>query len=273
MVMPSTRVVWSIRNGRIDPADGDWLVRWSFKLECALSSFPDLIIANSEAGKTFCASNGFPAPKIRVISNGVDTKRFRPDPEKRAQVRAMWRTGEGEKVIGIVGRLHPEKDHATFVRAAALISGRRPGLRFVVIGEGPADYRDGLQRLAGELGVAQSFTWAGGMADMPAAYNALDLLASSSVTEGFSNVLCEAMACGVPCVATDVGDSARIVGDTGAVIPPGDAAALANAWDGLSGLPEQDLACLGRRARLRIETHCRRELLVEQTESVLDSLL
>jgi len=273
MVMPSTRVVWSIRNGQVDPSDRDWLVRWSFRLERALSSCPDLIIANSEAGKAFCASHGFPAPKIRVISNGIDTERFRPEPERGARIRALWGLAEAEKAIGIAGRLHPEKDHATFLRAAALIVNRRPEARFVVIGDGPAEYCGELRRLAAELGIESRVIWAGRMDDMPAVYSALDILTSSSATEGFSNVLCEAMACAVPCVATDVGDSAWIVGDTGAVVPPGDARTLAETWNRLLGRPNEELAGLGRRARLRIESHCRRELLVEQTESVLDSLL
>jgi glycosyltransferase involved in cell wall biosynthesis len=115
--------------------------------------------------------------------------------------------------------------------------------------------------------------WAGPRHDMPAVYNALDMITSSSYGEGFSNVIGEAMACGVPCVVTDVGDSARIVGGTGIVVPPGDPEALAVAWRGLLKLPEEQRVMLTQAACERIKRNFSVHHLVNKLEAALTGFL
>ena len=115
---------------------------------------------------------------------------------------------EDEKLIGRIARLAPDKGYPIFLEAAALLSKERKDVRFVIAGAGPESYRRQLQLLSQELGLAERLIWAGARPDMPAVYNALDILCSSSDSEGFGLTVAEAMACGVPCVATDVGDSA-----------------------------------------------------------------
>lgn len=226
---PSTRMIWGIRNSQHSPNLYGWLGNLVFQLECLFSHFADLIIVNSHAGKAYCITHGFPADKMMVISNGIDTEKFQPDREARVKVRAEWGISENTILIGLVGRLDPRKDHPTFLKVAALLHQESQNIHFVCVGSGSENYTRELHDLANELGMSDKVIWAGARADMPAIYNALDIAVSSSYIEGFPNVIGEAMACGVPCVVTDVGDSAWIVGDTGMVVPPRNPEALKNA--------------------------------------------
>ncbi len=230
--LPSTRMIWGVRASDIDldRYGYDWVERLSFQLECFFSRFADLIIANSHAGQAYHLAHGFSANKMIVIPNGIDTERFKPDLEARAKVRAEWGIPKETILIGLVGRLDPMKDHPTFLRAAALLSEERQNVRFVCIGYGQENYAQELYQLTNELGISEKVIWAGARADMPAVYNALDIACSASAYgEGFANAIGEAMACGIPCVVTDVGDSAWIVGDTGVVVPPKNPLALKTA--------------------------------------------
>jgi glycosyltransferase involved in cell wall biosynthesis len=221
--MRSTRLVWSIRASRVDLSKYDWLHKASYRIERLLSNAPDLIIANSAAGRDFAARQGFPPSKIQVIHNGIDVERFRPDPRLRQSQRRSWELAATQIAVGVLGRLDPMKDQANFLRAAAVALQEAPSLHFLCIGDGPD--RDTLEALAASLGIARQATFTG-IADSVAALNALDIACSSSSTEGFPNAVAEAMACGLPCIVTDVGDSAVIVGDFGVVVPPRDPAAL-----------------------------------------------
>ncbi len=219
-ILPRSRVAWGVRASNMDLDRYDWTARLAYRAECFLSRFVDLIIVNSHAGFAYARSQGFPENKMMVIPNGIDTDRFRPNKESGRNIRAEWNIRNDEKLIGLVGRLDPMKDHPTFLRAAAQLARQRKDLRFVCVGDGPATYRQELLALSAELGLAEQLIWTGARQDMPAVYNALDVVVSSSYTEGFPNVIGEAMSCGVPCVVTNVGDSAWVVGDTGEVIPP-----------------------------------------------------
>jgi glycosyltransferase involved in cell wall biosynthesis len=179
-------------------------------------------------------------------------------------VRSEWKVTDA-KLIGIVARLAVSKGHRIFLAAAALLGRERNDARFVIVGEG-SDKR-ALELLSVELGIAENLIWAGARRDMPAVYNALDVLCSASIRgEGFSNVIGEAMACGVPCVVTRVGDSARIVGDLGIAVAPGDARALARAWAAmLAKLDRIDR----RQLRDRIVKQFGLEVMVDATEKAL----
>ena len=265
--LPRFRMVWSIRASDMDPRSYDWAFRLNYALECALSRFADLIISNSEAGRDYATAHGFPRERIEVVPNGIDTERFRPDPALRAAKRREWGLGEGQIAIGVLARLDPMKDHPTFLRAAALIAPRAPQVRFVCVGEGPEAYRKDLLALSEELGLADRVLWTGRSIEPVAALNAVDLYCSSSAFgEGFSNAIAEAMACGLPCVVTRVGDSALLVGDAGRAVPPRDPRALADAL--LAELAGMD----GNRsagARARIVENFSLDLMVERTAALL----
>ncbi len=228
-LFPRVKLVWGVRASNMELRRYDWLARITFSASCRLARFADLIIANSNAGKDYHVAQGYPAKRVAVIVNGIDVARFRPDIGARERVRREWGVATGQKLIGLVGRFDPMKDHPNFLRAAVAVARARANTRFVCVGDGDENYRRELRALALELGLADRMQWHGARDDMPAVYNALDILVSaSSFGEGFSNAVAEAMACCIPCVVTDVGDSARIVAGTGAIVPPNDAEALAN---------------------------------------------
>lgn len=232
--VPRTRVVFGVRASNLEPGREDRVSRWVFALEQRWSRYADLIIANSQAGREHHLRRGFPADKLRVIPNGIDTDRFQPNPEARAALRAEWGIPENTVVIGLVGRLDPMKDHRTFLRAAARFSRNHSEVRFVCIGGGEAGLRAQLRSYAHELCIEDKLLWLMPRDDMQFVYPAFDLLTSASAYgEGFSNAIGEAMACGVPCVVTDVGDSAWIVGDTGIVVPARSPELMMNAWETL----------------------------------------
>ena len=224
------RVVWGVRSSYMDLDRYDWLSRLSYKIECWLSRFADLIICNSLAGLEYAAAHGFPRERMTVIPNGIDTERFKPNDVARDRIRAEWGVADNEILIGLVARLDPMKDHPTFLRAAAMMAQRRSDVRFVCVGDGSELYKTDLYLLASELGLDGLIIWTGTRQDMPDVCNALDIATSTSYGEGFSNTIAEAMACGVPCVVTDVGDSALIIGASGCAIPPAMPDALVGAF-------------------------------------------
>jgi glycosyltransferase involved in cell wall biosynthesis len=238
-LFPNTKIVWGIRHSnwgdpQLNIERGKKLSKWVSSMlyvEKKLAQFADLIITNSYAGQKYHISKGFPPETIVVIPNGIDINQFQPDPEARKTVRQEWGISANTILIGLIGRLHPMKDHSTFLKAAALLIQEGKDLRFVCVGGAhEQDYAKELYELTHQLGITQQVIWAGGRVDMPAVYNALDIFVSTSAFgEGFSNAIGEAMACGKPCVVTDVGDSRLIVGKWGIVVPPKDPQALKNA--------------------------------------------
>ena len=219
-IFPRARVVWGVRASNVNLDRYGWLPGMVYRIECWLSRFADQIICNSRAGLEYAAAHGFPKERMTVIPNGIDTECFKPDAAARKRIRAEWGVAESEILIGLVARLDPMKDHRSFIRAAAMLIQERTDVRFVCVGDGAEPYKSELQRLASALGLDGRLIWAAARHDMSAICNALDIASSSSNTEGFSNTIAEAMACGVPCVVTDVGDSALIVSDSGSVVPP-----------------------------------------------------
>jgi glycosyltransferase involved in cell wall biosynthesis len=265
-LLPSVRVVWGVRASRVHFENYDRFSRLTFRLQCFFSRFADLIIFNSERGRDYHLSQGFPAQKSMVIHNGIDTDAFKPEPEARSRVRSELGVAADALLVGCVGRLDPMKDHPTLLRAAQVVCREREDVRFVCVGGGPVEYLSELQSLAGELGVADKVIWAGARSSMAATYNALDLLVSASFSEGFPNVIGEAMACGVPCVVTDTGDSALIVGEVARVVAPRDPAALAAKI--ISSLEEEGDETSAR-LRARILENFSVERMAAETERAL----
>lgn len=271
---PRTRVVWGVRSTIIDRTRRDWLSRLNFRMSCSAAHLADRIIANSEAGAAHHASLGYPHARIEVIPNGIDTERFRFDAAGRNRVRDEWKVAGNCTLVGLVGRIDPMKDHATFLQAAALLAARDDRLRFVCVGGGNSSFAQSIKALATRLGLDPRLVWAGARNDMAAVYSALDIAVSSSCGEGFSNVIAEAMACGRPCVATNVGDSARIVGECGAVVETGDSPALADAIERTARELEDsgEAARAQAAARARIKESYSLDALVRHSEQALRAL-
>jgi glycosyltransferase involved in cell wall biosynthesis len=223
-------LVWGILGTDLDSASyGDWFVRFTTCIEGPLARCANLIVSDSHVGRVHAIARGFPADRTIVIQSGADLDRFRPDAEGRRRIRAEWGIAPNEILVGLVARMAPMKDHATFLRAAASLAAVRRDVRFVCIGDENASMANSLRQLAATLNLGNRLVWPGPCDDMPAAYSALDVGCSSSASgEGFSNALMEAMACGRLCVATDVGDAPDILGNLGATVPPRDPSALAS---------------------------------------------
>jgi glycosyltransferase involved in cell wall biosynthesis len=249
---PRLKVVWGIRatNMKLEQYGGvDWILYW---LECRLSRFSDLIIVNSQSGRDYAVAHGFPKGKIIVIHNGIDVEKFRPNHQKGIDFRLKQGIGATDILIGLIGRLDPMKGHEVFLRAASLFEKEKSGVWFVCVGEGQELYQERLRRLSDSLGLKR-IVWLNACDSIEHIYNALDVLtSSSSYGEGFSNVIAEAMACGILCVATDVGDSKVILGDSGLVVPPDDVASLVSAWRRLLSMEVSERAGRRSAARARI---------------------
>jgi glycosyltransferase involved in cell wall biosynthesis len=267
---PSLRVVWGVRASNVDFLVYDWFTKFSFSCECLLSNAADLIISNSIVGRDYHVAQGFPARKLIAIHNGIDIDCFKRDEQAGAAVRQELGLEDDDIVIGHVARLDPMKDHPTFLRAVALLVKKRANIRIVCVGEGPKRYREELRSLAKALGLANRIIWAGSRRDMAAVYSACNVtVCSSAWGEGFPNVVAEAMACGVPCVATDVGDSGVILENLkGQLVPPGDPEALAAS---VANLLDSDTTCNDLRKYITERFgHIR---MLRQTETTLLDLI
>jgi glycosyltransferase involved in cell wall biosynthesis len=264
------RIIWGIRASNMDIARYNWLSGASIRFCSWLSRFPDTIIVNSLAGHAYHRDLGYSSNRMVVIPNGIDTEKFKPEREAGLRLRAEWRIKEGAILIGLVGRLDPMKDHPTFLRAAQIIVQTQRDVCFICAGNGPDTYKNKLYNLSEEIGVKKKVLWLGERNDMPAVYSALDIAtSSSSFGEGFSNVIGEAMSCGVPCVVTDVGDSASIVGDTGIVTPAKNPQALAAGWMTIIGRLKNDSQNIRKRVRDRIVANFSSNTLVHKTSEML----
>jgi glycosyltransferase involved in cell wall biosynthesis len=267
-------VIWGIRGTAIDPGSYDLARNLVDIGERKLSGRPAVIIGNAEATRRELIAHGVPASRIRVIANGIDTTRFQPDAAARSRVRHELAVDDDTTLIGAIGRYDPMKDHVTLLKAAAGFMPTHPTARLLVVGDGPDDYRHQLQKAARTLGLGDRVIWSGPRFDMAAVYNALDLCTlSSRFGEGFPNVLGEAMACGIPCVATDVGDVMQVVGDTGAIVPVSDPAALAQGWSALLSDATKARHQAGAQARAHIVANFALARMITETEAALASAI
>ena len=249
----TTRLVWGIRGSNRDTRRYSRSTRSILKVLPLLSPRADLVLCNSEAGRVVHERLGYRPPRWQVVPNGLDVDSFRPRSDERAAVRAELGLNENSFVVGMCARVHPMKDHDNVVKAATIFAETVPEARFVLIGEGTAELGSALDRTIAASGIAGRFVRLGLRRDICRLHAALDIATlSSAFGEGFPNVLAEAMACGVPCIATDVGDSASIIGDTGLIVPPRDAQALAAAWERLRCEGRDSRATRGAAARRRV---------------------
>jgi glycosyltransferase involved in cell wall biosynthesis len=213
---------------------------------------PDRIVLCAEAARAAHLRVGYTPEKLEVIPNGFDLSELRPDPVARQRIRGELGITDDTPLVGLVGRLHQHKDHQTFVRAARVVADRFPNAHFVGAGEEQTYSGSDLWNWVDDAGLRDRFHWLGVRCDVPAIDASLDVLVCSSTTEGFPNVVGEAMACGVPCVATNVGECAEVVGDTGRIVPKQDPQRLGEAIAELLRLPRNARAELGEAARLRV---------------------
>jgi len=272
LVLPHVKVVWGIRASNVAIEKYGWQAQLTDKAESLLARIPDWIICNSQAGMRYAVDKGYPHEKLCVISNGIDTQHFFPDRKSGLRLREKWGIGANQKLIGMVGRMDPMKDYPNFLRAASLLVQERADIRFVCVGGGPDKYIHEYRDLARSLDLERFLIWAGEQGNMLNIYNSLDILAlTSAFGEGLSNAIGEAMACGVPCVATDVGDAAQLIGTLGEIVPPGDSEALKRGILTLLNRLENETS-LAARATQKITEQFSTAKLVSRTTDILNQV-
>ncbi|WP_150430165.1 glycosyltransferase [Dechloromonas sp. CZR5] len=249
---PSIRLIWNLRCSRLSPEELPRSNILLVKLLARLSFIPAVIVANARFGMEEHIRMGYSAQCWKVLPNGFDVAAFAPDAEARSAMRQQFGVSDGDFVIGMVGRYHAMKGFDTFVRAAGLLAKKEKRARFVLVGTDVTEDNTELKGMLEAEGILGKVALLGPRRDVPAIMNAFDILASTSTSEGFPNVIGEAMSCGIPCAVTDVGDSSCIVGQAGVVVQAGDDEAMAAAWQSLLAMPEKDFLALKQLARQRI---------------------
>lgn len=257
LVAPLARVpilCWNIRNSTLEPGKSKPMTMAVVRVCAKLSHrLPKAIICCSHVAQDLHIRWGYDEHRMRVIPNGFDLDAFQPDEKARAEVRRELDIPPDALVVGLVGRFDPQKDHAGFIEAAVLLSRSIAGVYFVMVGDQVTWDTPALKDPITASGLAPRFRLLGRRADIPRVTASFDVAASASAFgEAFSNVLGEAMACAVPCVTTDVGDAALIVGDTGQVVPPRLPVALAHGLEKMLRMTPEARAALGQSARKRV---------------------
>lgn len=267
-------IVWGIRSALEHPREAGKITRHVIKA-CALSSrwIPDRIVSVSESGRRIHASWGYPAERITVIPNGFDLETFSPNEKVRTEFRREIGASEEAIVITNVGRVHPHKDHETLLGATARLRESDIDIHLVMAGDGTAQALADFVHRTSVLIPRGRIHLLGPRHDVARILNGTDIYCSSSIAEAFPNSVGEAMSCEVPCVVTDVGDSAQLVGETGVVVPPGDASALAAGVESLLVVGKAERQELGRRARGRIALNYDIQRIAARYESLYMELI
>ena len=242
---------------------------------CALFSslLPTRIVSCSEATRQAHVSFGYNAASTVTIPNGFDLDVYRTDPVAALSVRQELGLQREVPLIGFMTRFNQRKDIPNFIEAAAQFIKVIPQARFLICGHEMSQQNEALLRMLDQAQIKEFCFVLGRREDIPRLTAALDLATSSSESEGFPNVLGEAMACGVPCVATDVGDSALIIGNTGIIVPPKNPQALADGWGKILMMDVEERRNLGRMARQRIEDNFSLDSVVTRYENLYRELL
>ena len=244
-------LTWNIRCSDMDLTQYPPLTRWVQRVLACWSAIPAAVIVNSEAGKQQHERLGYRPRRWDVIPNGFDTQRFLPDSSVRLFLRKEWHVPGDAVIVALVARVDPMKDHSTFLDATQEVSKARQNARFLLVGKDTQT----LEPAIAAKGLTDRVRVLGYRSDIERLLPGVDVLClSSAFGEGFPNVLGEAMACGIPCVSTDVGDARRIIADTGLVVPVRDPASLAHAIIDLIDRGPAEREHLGRAARARIES-------------------
>ena len=248
----STPHLWSVHHSLTDLATDKRMTRLVIRLNAMFSARPQRVLYASQLSASQHEDYGFSRAHTVVIPNGYDTNVLVPDPQARARIRQELDVPPDALLIGMVARVHPTKDHGNFLQAARHFQDSHPNSVFALVGDGASADNLELTGLIDTLQLREQVRLLGRRTDIPALNAAFDIATLASRGEAFPNAVAEAMSCGVPCVATNVGDVPVIVADAGVVVPPRDAVALSGGWKQLAALAPRDRQRLGARARQHI---------------------
>jgi glycosyltransferase involved in cell wall biosynthesis len=260
-------LIWGVHHSLSDLEHEKPVTRLVIRTLARTSRYADAIVYCSAISRAQHEGLGFAADRSATIENAVDSNEFQPDPAAGDRIRSLAGIAPARAIIGNVARAHPMKDHISFVRTIHEIVMRGRDVHGVIIGEGheggPAC------RLADEIGIADRLSLVGLRGDVAALTPGFDVfLLSSRWGETFGIAVAEAMSAGVPCVVTDIGDCASLVGETGLVARPGDVPGMADAVISLLDLAPAARRQLGQQARRRVRDHFTIERYVERTANL-----
>jgi len=266
-------VIWSVHQSLYSFDYEKRLTAHIIRLGARWSHLPDKVIYNSNTSARQHEAIGYRSEKRTVLGYGFDTNAFSPSDEARLSVRAELGISEDALLIGLAGRYHPAKDHLNFLRAASLLKNQHQNLHFVLCGRGVDSNNAVLTRLVADFALSDRVHLLGERRDIHRIIASLDIAASSSSTEGFPNVIGEAMSSGVPCVVTSVSDLPQVIGDTGRAVTPQNAEALAAGLHELIVLGTEQRQRLGAAARQRIIDRFSLNAAVAQYEKTYEDVI
>jgi glycosyltransferase involved in cell wall biosynthesis len=269
-------VVWGIHSRDLyrSPGESNFkIASYRRALVATSKRVPQRIVSCSTTAIRDHEGWGFPKDKFTWIPNGINTARFAPNDEAGRAYRTEQNIPEDAPIIGFTGRFHPVKDLPTFFRAAAQLQQKMPNAHFVLCGGSEQDLEPAAQEAYRAMPQPEQVRFTSFIKDPERLYPAFSVLSLCSLSEALPMVLLEAMACGVPCVGTDVGDCKEVIGDTGLVVPVGDAAALSEAWATMIARREADRAGIASIVRRRVEEQFSIERIARRYEQTYAELL
>ena len=268
--LPSLPIIWNLRCSVLNLGELPRLNLILVRLLALLSFIPSAVVTNSQAGRSAHAAVGYRPRRWVLLPNGFDLEVFCPDRSDGELLRKELGLGKEDFIVGTVGRYHPMKGYGILAAAADQVSREYPNIRFMMVGKGLD--QSNLVLVASLENAALATILLGERSDVPRLMNAFDVMLLTSNSEGFPNVIGEAMACAVPCVATDVGDCREVIGETGMVVEAGSPAAVAAALGRMIKLSSEERAGLGAQARQRVEKHFGMPAIVRRYEGLFDEI-
>ncbi len=272
--LKNTELIWNITRSYLKFGTTKYSTFFTAKFCTYLSGFlPKRIVCCARSAVNFHVKFGYCKAKMLVITNGFDLSIFKPDHLSYLSVRKELNLSKSDIIVGIVARFHPDKDYANFIKAAKIISQDMENVNFVCCGESVDWQNLDLKNLIESVGLLERFHLMSERDDVPRLLSAFNILVSSSLTEGFSNVIGEAMACGTLCVVTDVGDSAEIVVDRSCLVPSADSQALANAIKRMLSMNSERCEKLKKSGRNHIQNFYSLKYVIDQYQNLYEGII
>lgn len=264
------RIFWGRRSSDLELNKYSLNIKIEHKIEKLFLKVPEVIICNSNRGYDYLLKLGYPENKLHIIHNGVDIDVNKNQKSMRCQIFENFPIIDADIVIGAVGRIDYSKDYDVLINAARIIINENNKVKFVVVGRVlDKIYMEKLQQMVYNLELSENFFFLQETNDVASFYNSINIFVSSSYTEGFSNVIAEAMFSGLPCVATNAGDSEILLNKSGVVVDRRDPVALAQGILNVLNLSKKDFDALGKSAHERVIQKFSVQQLVENTELLL----
>ncbi len=273
MTKCKSALIWNIHHTLYDIKLEKLMTRQVIRLNRLFSSSPDMLLYVSQQSRKLHENYGYKPETGFVLPNGTDVDKFSFSQATGKKIRAQLDVPDDARVVGHAARLHPMKNHPMLIQAAVIIASKSPDVHFLFAGKGVASDNDKLTTMI-PSSIESRIHLLGERNDISELMCAMDVYClSSSWGEAFPIVLGEAMSTMIPCVATDVGDSELIIGDTGVIVPPDNLEAFVEGIEDILSMPREERNLMGKNARTRIEKNFSLVAIVEQLNSIYADLL